>query len=243
MKRILRFIKQHPFLYELLRYGVYARLSSINRKAVFRKVYEKNLWDGEFSISGPGSTLNSTQSIREALPGLVAALGARSFLDIPCGDFQWMKHVQLGVDKYIGADIVFPLIQNNRVQFGNRGEFIYRDLLSDSLPAADIIFCRDCLVHLSFHEIQRALRNIRQASAKYLLTTTFPEHTANMDTVSPYWRPLNMQLSPFNFSKPLYLIKDFDDSQRDHEGKYLGVWRSESLWTIRKGPPPDGLIE
>ena len=63
-----------------------------------------------------------------------------------------------------------------------------------------------------------------------------------MDTVTPYWRALNMQLPPFNFPKPIYLIKDFDDSQRDHHGKYLGVWRGEDLRMIGKGLPRGGLL-
>jgi hypothetical protein len=38
-------------------------------------------------------------------------------LDIPCGDFNWMKLLNLGVD-YIGADIVGELIAENRRRFG-----------------------------------------------------------------------------------------------------------------------------
>jgi hypothetical protein len=140
-----------------------------------------------------------------------------------------MKDVPLGVEQYIGADIVLPLIQNNREVFGDRGEFFHVDLLRDRLPSADIICCRDCLVHLSFREIQLALQNIKRVSPKRFITTTFPYHKENADTVTLYWRALNMQLSPFNFPEPSHLIKDFSDSQRDHSGKYPGVWRTDDL--------------
>jgi hypothetical protein len=229
MKRLLRSLKKHPAVYEFLRYGIFARIRSINREQVFLNIYEDNYWDGNISVSGPGSSLESTQALRKALPNLLATLGARSILDIPCGDFQWMKDVPLGIDKYIGADIVLPLIQNNREAFGDRGEFFHVDLLRDRLPSADIIFCRDCLVHLSFREIQLALRNIKRAFPKHFITTTFPYQKENADTVTPYWRALNMQLTPFNFPKPSHLIKDFSDSQGDHSGKYLGVWRTDDL--------------
>jgi SAM-dependent methyltransferase len=228
-KRLLRFLKKHLVLYEFLRYDIYARIRSIDREHVFLKVYENNYWDGDGSISGPGSSLESTQAVRKVLPNLLATLGARSILDIPCGDFQWMKDVSLGIEQYVGADIVLPLIQNNRKLFGDRGEFLHLDLLHDQLPSADIIFCRDCLVHFSFREIQLALRNVKNASPKYFLTTTFPYHKKNVDTVTPYWRALNMQLSPFNFPEPVYLIKDFSDAQQNDQGKYLGVWSADDL--------------
>jgi hypothetical protein len=206
-KRLLHFLKKHPVLYEFLRYDIYARIRSIDREHVFLKVYENNYWDGVCSISGPGSSLESTQAVREALPNLLAKLGARSILDIPCGDVQWMKDVPLG----------------------ERGEFFHLDLLRDRLPSADVIFCRDCLVHLSFREIQLALHNIKMASPKHFITTTFPYHKANADTVTPYWRALNMQLSPFNLPQPIHLIKDFSDVQGNDQGKYLGVWYTDDL--------------
>jgi hypothetical protein len=229
MKRLLRSLKKHPALYEFLRYDIYARIRSIDREHVFLKIYKDNYWDGANSISGPGSSLESTQAVRKALPNLLAKLGARSILDIPCGDCQWMKDVPLGVERYIGADIVLPLIQNNRKAFGERGEFYHLDLLRDRLPSADIIFCRDCLVHLSFREIRLALQNIKIASPKHFITTTFPYHKENADTVTPYWRALNMQLSPFNFPQPIHLIQDFSDAQVNDQGKYLGVWYTDDL--------------
>jgi hypothetical protein len=229
MKRLLRSLKKHPALYEFLRYAIYARIRSINREHLFLKIYENNYWDGDISISGPGSSLKSTQAVRNALPNLLATLGARSLLDIPCGDFQWMKDVPLGIERYYGADIVLPLIKKNKLAFGERGDFLHLDLLRDSLPSVDIIFCRDCLVHLSFREIHLAINNIKNAAPNYVFTTTFPDHKVNVDTVAPYWRALNLQLAPFNFPPPIHLIKDFSGSQVDQHGKYLGVWRMQDL--------------
>lgn len=228
----MRTLKRHPALYRFLRYEVYARLRSLNRDKVFLKIYQDNAWDGTASVSGPGSTSDSTHALREALPGVVKALGARSLLDIPCGDFEWMQHVPLDL-KYIGGDLVQPLVEQNRKAFGDKGEFYQLDLLRDQLPAADIVFCRDCLVHLSFREINLALRNMRSAAPRYLMTTTFPGHEENADTVTPYWRALNMQRSPFNFPAPLELIKDYSDAQPDHQGKYLGVWRVADLEQLK----------
>lgn len=229
MRFIIVILKRYPALYEFLRYRVYARFQSKNRKQVFQKIYRDNLWDDRQSVSGPGSSLDTTGELRGALPGLLAKLQVRSLLDLPCGDFEWMRHVPLGVDNYIGADIVEPLIEENRKKYANFGEFVCLDVLTDSLPAADAVLCRDCLVHLSNRDIVTALKNIGRTNTQYLLTTTFPELTANTDTVTPYWRAINLQLPPFNLPPPTDLIKDFSHSQRNDQGKYLGVWRVGDL--------------
>lgn len=230
MGGLLQHIKRHPGLYNFLRYGLYARLRSANRTKVFQQIYERNLWDGELSVSGPGSSLESTFTLRQELPRLIESLQVRSFLDIPCGDFQWMKDTPLGVDEYIGADIVLDMVEKNQRDFGAPGrKFVRLDLLADALPTTDLVFCRDCMVHLSFREIKQAFKSIANAGPKYLMLTTFPEHKKNEDTVTPYWRALNFRIEPFNFPEPIRLIKDFADTQRDHHGKYLGVWRTDEL--------------
>jgi hypothetical protein len=173
--------------------------------------------------------MSSTADIRSALPIVVRKLQIRSLLDIPCGDFQWMKDVDLGVERYIGADIVSPLVMRNRKLFGNGREFICLDLLRNSLPYAEMVFCRDCLVHLSFREIHLALENIKASTPRFVAMTTFPEHRQNIDTVTPYWRALNMQLPPFKFPEPIELVKDFSELQKNDRGKYLGVWRFDNL--------------
>ena len=39
--------------------------------------------------------------------------------DIPCGDFNWMKYIDLKNVKYTGYDIVSDIIKNNNVSFSN----------------------------------------------------------------------------------------------------------------------------
>src|SRR4051812_27850000 len=63
--------------------------------AVFSDIYRNNSWGDAESVSGRGSTLARTEVIRRSLPGLLESVGARSLLDAPCGDFNWMRHVEL----------------------------------------------------------------------------------------------------------------------------------------------------
>lgn len=156
-------LRRNPGLYEFARYGIYARLRSAFRGSIFRAYYERRLWDSDESASGPGSTLVATENVRRELPRLLADLGAHSVLDMPCGDFAWMQHVDLGGIQYIGADLVPAIINANLASFTR--DFRVLDLLRDPLPKADVVLCRDCLNHLSNAEIKIALRNIEGSAS------------------------------------------------------------------------------
>jgi len=195
---------------------------------IFTAFYQENRWGSDESRSGVGSNLDQTVEVRRALPLLVEELGCRSLLDLPCGDFNWMRLVPLDID-YIGGDIVAELIARNQEQYGDsRRQFLRIDLLRDPLPAADLVLCRDCLVHLSNAAVFRALRNIKAAAADYLLTTTFIDRSQNENILTGLWRPINLQLPPFNFPPPLRLINENSPGLDDRD-KHLGLWRTEDI--------------
>lgn len=119
-------------------------------KAVFSYIYQNRLWGKEESVSGTESSLAQTAVLREQLPVLCRRYGVRTLLDIPCGDFNWMRAVDLDGMVYQGADVVDELIQTCRSQYATRNiQFEVMDLLEDPLPRVDLILCRDCLVHFS----------------------------------------------------------------------------------------------
>ena len=207
-----------------------ARFKSRFPSYVFTRIYTKRRWKGE-SASGAGSSMEQTRAVREALPGLLRELEAKSLLDIPCGDLHWIKEVDLGDVQYIGADIVRPLIERNRRDFAGSGRrFELVNLITDPLPPADAVLCRDCLVHLSHQDVLAALDNVRKSSARWLIATTYTGDRPNVDILTGQWRTLNLQLPPFNLPPPAHLV---DEKCTEGEGKftdkYLGVWRVEDL--------------
>lgn len=198
---------------------------------VFERIVESNLKVGDESISGPGSCLAQTAEIRQRLPFLIAGLNIKSMLDAPCGDFNWLKHVRLDLEEYIGGDIVPTLVEQNQRNFGNsQRRFLHLDITSDYLPQVDLIFCRDCLVHFPFSEIADALKNFKRSRSKYLLTTTFTNPRPNLDIPMGEWRTLNLQMAPFNFPPPLRLINEkCTENNGTYADKCLGLWRLEDL--------------
>lgn len=203
-------------------------LSLKSPQQVFDEIYHRNLWNDRESVSGPGSRLDRTDKIRRALPSLIDQYQIRSLLDIPCGDFNWMKLLSLDIE-YTGADIVPDLIRQNQANYqADKRKFVVLNLLEDSLPSADLILCRDCLVHFSGADVKKALRTIKASGSKYLLATTFPERTYNQEIVTGEWRPVNLCLPPFNLPPPVAYIDDSYESP-NYFDKRLGFWQISEL--------------
>jgi hypothetical protein len=199
-----------------------------SREQVFTDIFRKRIWDDPESFSGTGSNMAQTVEVRRALPPLLDELGCRSLLDVPCGDFYWMRLLDLDID-YIGGDIVAELVERNRRQYENeRRRFMRIDLVQDDLPKADMLLCRDCLVHLSYADIFRALANIKASGCEYFLTTTYSNPNRNHDTPTGSHRPLALHLPPFNFPPPLRLI-DENCPDPGFEDKMLGLYRTADL--------------
>ncbi|WP_081356502.1 glycosyltransferase [Priestia aryabhattai] len=199
-------------------------------KKIFTNIYSNNLWGSSESVSGSGSTLFQTRTIIEELSFLIKRLQIKTLLDAPCGDFHWMKEVRSNLDLYTGVDIVSELIEENNKKYSayNR-RFLNLNILQDSLPKADLILCRDCLVHLSFDDIQSAIINFKKSKSKYLLTTTFTNVSQNIDIKTGEWRPLNLEIYPFNFIEPILVI-----NENCTEGNMAYTDKSLALWDLDK---------
>lgn len=202
---------------------------------VFTRIYLSNKWGSNESVSGKGSSLQRTAGLTKAFPDLLGKINARSILDIPCGDFHWMQKVDLRGIEYIGADIVAPLIESNNRKFGSaQQKFLQLDLTADALPEVDVVFCRECLVHLSFENIFLALANIRRSGSTYLFTTHFPALERNEDIVTGKHRRLNFRLAPFNWPEPEYVYEEYD-AGRGRGVKSIAVWKIDAL--------PDAIMQ
>lgn len=203
----------------------FARLDLAGR---FARIERTNLWGAATSVSGLGSEFAAAAAVRAALPSLLLRLGVRTLLDAPCGDARWITSLGLKAD-YVGVDIVPSLVEANAARAA-RGEIVGRFVLADmtraELPSADLVLCRDGLVHLSFANIERALQRLRATGAHWLLTTTFPDWRTNQDCEDGDWRALNFERPPYGWPPPLVLINEgCDEGGGGWSDKSLGLWR------------------
>ena len=198
---------------------------------VFRDIYRRRHWTGGQSASGAGASMDQTNAIRRSLPALLRELDTATLLDLPCGDYGWMRTVDLPVARYIGADLVPEIVEPLAAEFGDaRREFRVLDLMRDPLPSADLLFCRDCLVHLSFADIRRALENVLRSGIPHMLVTTFPGAEPNEDIVSGDWRVLDLERAPFHLPSPIRILNEgCTESDGVFADKSLGLWRTDAL--------------
>ncbi len=201
-------------------------LSKLGLQERFERIYHTNLWSDPETRSGTGSSLDSTRVLREKLPDALHRLGTRVLLDVPCGDFTWMDHVDLSGIEYIGADIVHSIVESNQQQYARDDrQFIELDLTRDDLPDADVLLCRDCLVHLSYANIANVLDNVRRSNVRYLLMTSFPGRGDNKDVEDGDWRPLDFEAAPFSFPQPvLTIVEECDEESGSYADKSLCAW-------------------
>jgi hypothetical protein len=194
----------------------------------FRRIHDSNLWGAAASSSGLGSEMEATAALRAELPRLLARLGITSLLDAPCGDAGWINTADLGV-RYAGVDIVPALVESLRARAAAGeigGDYRLADITHNSLPRCDAILCRDCLVHLSFANIERALANFKASGAAWLIATTFPGWQTNHDCEDGDWRALNFERAPFSWGAPVELLNEnCTEAGGGWRDKSLGVWR------------------
>jgi SAM-dependent methyltransferase len=198
---------------------------------IFTAIYKHSVWGkGTESLSGAGSSLDATQKLRQELPRLIRDRKIKSVLDIPCGDWHWMREVDLARVRYTGADVVLDLIESLKQHELKNRKFRHLDLLFDKLPKVDLVFCRDCLGHLSPADVERALTNIVKSGSKYLLATTFPPRESNRGIQTGDWTPYNLQAPPFNLPEPVEIInEDCREYYPDFNDKSMALWNVADL--------------
>jgi hypothetical protein len=202
---------------------------------VFTHIHAENYWGSQESISGHGSEMTITANIRAALPVIFKKYEIRSMLDAPCGDFRWMQHVDLTEIEYFGGDIVKPLVDElNQRYAAPRRRFLHIDITADALPAVDLIFCRDCFIHLPFELIHKALDNFGNSSARFVLTTTFQNEPINYDTHVGGVRGIDLTAKPFELPQPIEMIYERSLNAADNVNVCMGLWPIEAILGMRK---------
>jgi hypothetical protein len=137
-----------------------------------------------------------------------------SIADLGCGTLGWLYPAIQNFKYYIGIDVVETVIEENRRA---HPELAF-ELYGGSLPKVDLIFCRDCMPHLTHEQIKKILTLIKQSGAEWLLATTYPGATNTVLDKAGGFRPVNLARHPFLMPKQKRLLAD-------QGGKRLGLWR------------------
>jgi hypothetical protein len=201
-----------------------------DRLEAFRTIYDENRWQSLESRSGYGSTVAYTHALRKSLAQYLTKLNVKIFLDAPCGDFNWMRHLAdeiFSQTRYIGGDIIPELVHNLQDAYGGANRsFRIIDIVTGPLPSADLWLCRDILFHLPIEDIMKVLSNFTESTIPYLLTTTYDFPKRNVDVRAGGFRFINLRLQPFGLPRPLSRIPDFIAPEPP---RYLGLWSRNQI--------------
>jgi SAM-dependent methyltransferase len=209
-------------------------------KDIFSSIYENYGFGSTESRSGPGSTLSETEKLRKKIVDLVKNYDIKSVLDIPCGDFNWMKEIVDNFYYYTGGDIVDKCIISNNENYSRYNiNFINFDLLKDKFPKNDLLIVRDVIGHFPIQDGLEIVKNIINSDCKYLLTTTwyninddnYFKHHKNKIVDYGRFYPVNLMSNPFNFPKPIEVIEEdvFVDNYDIGVRKVLAFWKIDDL--------------
>lgn len=170
------------------------------------------LTDGKIeTYSGPGSLLKNTDNLIIELQKFIVDNNINSVIDIPCGDFNFMKHIINKDCKYLGIDISEKAINICKKYETSNIQFYVDDItdLNIKLNNADLIICKDLTIHLSFSDINSLLKNIIKSKCKYFACSRYNDgNVVNKDTINGKSglaaREIEITKYPFNFN---YKIK------------------------------------
>ena len=207
---------------------------SEDSSAVFDRIYRTNFWASDESRSGLGSEARFAAAYRERLRSCLIDIGAKRLFDAPCGDLNWIA--PLARDRafdYVAGDISTSLIADLKERHPDIDVRIC-DVCEDPFPQADVWHCRDCLFHLPFVDVRRALENFTRSGIPYaLLTTHRARWHRNLDVTAGGFRYLDLERAPFSLPRAERYLRDFRPG-RDFP-RYVGLWRREVIAKALRG--------
>ena len=134
---------------------------------IFDQIYENSYWG---KGSGGGSSPEATQPYKVFLEDFIRQYQIQSIVDLGCGDWQFSKFLDFGGATYIGIDASKRVIANNQKLFTRLGvSFANLPRNHHDIPSADLLVCKDVLMHLSTKEVRDILSIL--PNYKYALIT------------------------------------------------------------------------
>jgi hypothetical protein len=154
------------------------RLSRRNQRMtpeeVFTGIYADNRWGGRPGTFNSGSGSHEESIVAPYIARMTEELnriGAATLtvVDLGCGDFSVGRQLSRASGRYIGVDIVKPLIAHNEAEFGSSTvSFRHANIMEEAIPDGDVCFVRQVLQHLSNDQIAAILPKLEKFNCCYI---------------------------------------------------------------------------
>jgi len=176
----------------------------MNNEQEFSRIASSNMWGSQETPCGPGSTVEACKPILEALPRWISKFEVKSIVDLGCGDWNWMKHLDLSGIQYDGFDVVEFFIAGNRKYETRNIRFHHADILEAEIPTSDLVICKDVLGHLPNDLVLKVLDKVK-GKARLLAASTsvvWPSSKRVGMRVGAF-SPIDLEGKPFNVGIPI----------------------------------------
>jgi hypothetical protein len=173
-------------------------------RRTFNEIYDKGSWakgpDGK-GTSGVGSTREITREYRAFLEDFIKSHDIKSIVDAGSGDWEFSSAVDWNHARYLGVDVSDTVVDAVKRKYANeRVKFQVGDV-TQSLPSADLLICKDVLQHLSFAQVKSFIKNnLKKGKYKWALITN-DRGPENRDIKAGDFRPINLSAPPFSVKK------------------------------------------
>lgn len=169
----------------------------------FGDIYRESLWgvcpDG-LSSSGPGSTLEQGWPFIQYLQSFLNEHNdVKTVVDLGCGDWVLAREIDWGSRNYIGIEVVPELVDRNQAAFGSdKVRFVHLDAGYDTMPAGDLLICKDVLMHLPNAIVAQILEKSKKYKYCIFVNDFNSADTRNIDVHTSGFRFLDLTKKPFN---------------------------------------------
>lgn len=170
----------------------------------FTQVYKHGIWgrdeDGR-GFSGVGSTFQATTEYIPFLEEFIRTHDIKSIVDLGCGDWMFSQYVDWGDAQYLGIDTVKEVIERNQSRYSSSNvNFMHADILDIEIPEADLILCKDVMIHLTNEDIALLLEKMQRC--KHCLITNDIDASTLSGTNYPIsrggnFRTVDLTIPPF----------------------------------------------
>ena len=168
------------------------------------------------------------------LATIIQQYNIKNIVDCGCGSFNYLiplvDFLHKNINSYIGIDIVDHIIDDNKKYSNNKFNFIIDDICStDKIQNADLVICKEVLMHISTKLINDFFRNLKNRNVKYVLISSFrneksPPRVDGVSGLGVLFK-INLFTNPYNFGGPLEVITESDKS----DDAKLYMWRVSEL--------------
>lgn len=181
----------------------------MNLEERFSRIVSSNAWGCKETPCGPGSSLEACADIIKQLPVWLRSLKIKSIVDLGCGDFHWLKEVDLSGIEYDGYDIVRSAVEAAGKYASSTIRFHHADILSIEPKKADLVLCKDVLIHLPDAEVLPLLRSIISSGSRFLASTTHPgwPNLFRTGMTAGEFAPIDLQQTPYDLGMPIDMVE------------------------------------